>query len=270
MANQVKFTNKLEGNRILIVGGSAGVGYSVAEGCVELGAGAVIISSSSIDRVQDSVAHLRSSYPSKASRVSGFACNLAQEDVLEGNLVALLEAATSRGQHKLDHIAFTAGDTLVPTSLKNADLAYLKNIFLVRSFAPVLLTKLAVKYMVPGPSSSITFTSGASDFRPLAEFPLLGMMSGANRSVVRGLALELKPLRVNIAALGAVNTGLIKSIWDGKSQDEQDAMVKLFQGQTTTGRIAEPNDVAEAYIYCMKDHNITGSTIDTNGGHLLV
>lgn len=159
MADEVKSINKLEGSRILIVGGSTGVGYGVAEASIELGAAAVIISSSNNSRVQDAVAQLRSSYPSKASRVSGFACNLAQEDVLEHNLAALLDAATSNGQHKLDPIAFTAGDTLSPTALKDVDLEYLKNIFLIRSFAAILLTKLAAKHMAHSPSSSITFTS---------------------------------------------------------------------------------------------------------------
>lgn len=36
------------------------------------------------------------------------------------------------------------------------------------------------------------------------------------------------------------------------------------------GRVPGPEDVAEAYLYLMKDHNITGSCISTNGGWFLV
>ena len=37
-----------------------------------------------------------------------------------------------------------------------------------------------------------------------------------------------------------------------------------------TGRVASPEDVAEAYLYLLKDTNITGTTVSTNGGSLLV
>lgn len=109
MTDQVKFSSKLDGSRILVVGGSAGVGYAVTEACIEQGATAVIISSSNPTRVKASVARLQRSYPSKASHISGFACDLAQEDELERNIVALLDAATDGGAQKLDHIAYTAG-----------------------------------------------------------------------------------------------------------------------------------------------------------------
>ncbi|KAH6995419.1 hypothetical protein EDB80DRAFT_877288 [Ilyonectria destructans] len=197
MADEVKFINKLEGSRILIVGGSTGAGYGVAEASIELGAAAVIISSSNNSRVQDAVAQLRSSYPSKASRVSGFACNLAQEDVLEHNLAALLDAATSNGQHKLDPIAFTAGDTLSPTALKDVDLEYLKK------YLPHSMLRSNPSHQARCKAYG---TQPFLQHHLRLGFPLLGMMSGGMRSLVRGLALELKPLRVNVAALGAVNT----------------------------------------------------------------
>jgi len=37
-----------------------------------------------------------------------------------------------------------------------------------------------------------------------------------------------------------------------------------------TGRVGRVEDVAESYLYCMKDENITGSMISSNGGHLIV
>ncbi|KAH8587774.1 hypothetical protein B0O99DRAFT_677838 [Bisporella sp. PMI_857] len=269
MADQVKYGSKLEGSRVLVIGGSAGVGYAVAEASIEQGAGAVIISSSDAARVQASIARLRSSYPLKASRISGFACNLSQEDVLEENIVALFNAATSNGAYKLDHIAYTAGDAPVPKALENIDLAYIRNSFLVRSFAAILLAKHAVKHIAPGPASSITFTSGTAELRPVPNWPILTMVTGSLRSLVRALALDLKPVRVNVVTLGVVNTETFQSFWLTKAPEEKERLVALTTAQTATGAIGKPEDVAEAYIYCMRDHNVTGTSIDTNSGQLV-
>jgi recyclin-1 len=36
------------------------------------------------------------------------------------------------------------------------------------------------------------------------------------------------------------------------------------------GRVGRPEDVAESYLYCMRDGNVTGSVVSTNGGHLVM
>jgi NAD(P)-dependent dehydrogenase (short-subunit alcohol dehydrogenase family) len=82
---------------------------------------------------------------------------------------------------------------------------------------------------------------------------------------VRGLAVDLKPLRVNFVAVGAVHTEMLD-----RAVRSQGGLLKTLESETTVGRLGRPEDVAEAYIYVMKDHFITGSTIGTNGGFLLV
>ncbi|KAH7134281.1 hypothetical protein EDB81DRAFT_844857 [Dactylonectria macrodidyma] len=270
MADHVKFSSKLHESRILVVGGSAGVGYAVAEASIEQGAATVIISSSNSTRVEDSVARLRRSYPSKASRISGFACNLAQEDKLEINIVALLDAATGNGAQKLDHIAYTAGDTPIPKALEELDLKYIKDSFLVRSFAAMLLAKHASKYLAPGPGSSVILTSGTASVRPNPNWPALTAVTSSVRGLVGALALDLKPTRVNAVTLGVVNTETFQSYWADKTSEEKEKLVALTTAKTATGTIGKPEDVAEAYIYCMRDHNVTGTSIDTTSGQLLL
>jgi NAD(P)-dependent dehydrogenase (short-subunit alcohol dehydrogenase family) len=75
MADAKKYTSKLDGARILIFGGSSGIGYGAAEASIESGA-TVIISSSSESKIQASVKSLNESYPSAKDRISGYACNL--------------------------------------------------------------------------------------------------------------------------------------------------------------------------------------------------
>ena len=79
MADQKKYTSVLQNSRILVIGGTSGIGFSVAEACVEHGA-VVTISSSSSDRVKGKVEALKKSYPSASGRVFGVVGNLGNRE----------------------------------------------------------------------------------------------------------------------------------------------------------------------------------------------
>lgn len=77
--------------------------------------------------------------------------------------------------------------------------------------------------------------------------------------MVRGLALDMKPLRVNFVSPGPVKTGLFT-----------DELAEMFAKRTTLGKVGSVEEAAEAYVYLMKDTNATGSCVSTNAGSLLV
>lgn len=86
--------------------------------------------------------------------------------------------------------------------------------------------------------------------------------------MVRSLAVEMRPVRVNLVTLGPVDTDLI-SRWYSTPEARREGLDSI--GHTLiTGRIGQAEDVAEAYVYCMKDCNLTGSVINSNGGVLMV
>lgn len=47
-------------------------------------------------------------------------------------------------------------------------------------------------------------------------------------------------------------------------------MFAEIQGSLPTGKVATPEELAESYLYLMKDTNVTGTMISSNGGSLLV
>lgn len=118
MSDSTKYTSKLVNSRILIFGGSSGIGYAAAEAVVENGA-TVFISSSSQKRVGEAVSRIQKTYPSKKEHVKGIVCNLGSED-MESNIVAALKQATEEG--KLDHVIHTAGDSIAMLPLKDLTL----------------------------------------------------------------------------------------------------------------------------------------------------
>lgn len=121
MTDQQKYTGKLADKRVLIVGGSAGLGYGVAEALLENKAGAVFISSSQQSRVDEAVEHLKKAYPSAADKVQGYACDLGTEETLESNVQELLKKVG-----KIDHLVYTAGDRLATMPIEQTDFAKLK------------------------------------------------------------------------------------------------------------------------------------------------
>lgn len=83
--------------------------------------------------------------------------------------------------------------------------------------------------------------------------------------MVRNLALDLKPIRVNGVSPGAVDTELWKM-----PAGEKEIIMKAVAEKMTTGRPGQPEDVAEAYLAIMKDMNMDGSVIRTDGGYMLM
>jgi len=257
MPDQQKYTNKLEGSRVLVLGGSAGIGYGVAEAVVENGA-KVVISSSNPKRVEEAVARLQQAYPSKAQHIEGFTCDLGSQDV-EANLVALLEQVGDA-----EHIVFTAGDSLAMMPLSELELPKMIKAGQIRFFAPLLLAK-----HLPKSTVSYTLTTGSVSFKPIKNWSTVAGYGSGLHAVTRNLALDLAPVRVNLVSPGVVDTDL----WRGggiKTEEEVKETLAVAAKGTVTGKPGRVEDVVEGYLAFMKDENVTGSVYSSEGGHLLV
>ncbi|EME45049.1 hypothetical protein DOTSEDRAFT_33643 [Dothistroma septosporum NZE10] len=261
MSDQTKYVQKLKGSKVLIIGGSAGIGFGVAEASLENGC-TVFISSSNPARVQKAVENLKKSYPSASDKISGHACNLADEANLEQNITQLFEKVGG----DLDHVIHTAGDSLAVTPVLEISMESVKKAGLVRFFAPLFIGKIAPKYLTPGPKSSIIITTGAVSERPIANWTVVNSYATGLQGMARGLALDLKPIRVNLVSPGAVDTEL----WSHLTEEQKQDYFKEMSKTIPVGKVASVEDVAESYLYLMKDQNITGAMISTSGGHLLV
>lgn len=255
-----KYTSKLSSARVLIIGGTSGIGYSVAEATLEFGAH-VTISSSNPSRINAAITSLLKSYPSAKTRLSGHACDLSDPPTLEDNIAALFAKCG-----ELNHVIYTAGDSLKVMPLEDATVETVQQAGMVRFFGPLIVAKHAARILPKSPASSITLTTGVVSERPMPNWAVVGSFATALHGMTRGLALDLKPIRVNIVSPGAVETPL----WAGMIQEAFEEMKKGTESRMTTGRFGKPEDVAEAYLYLLKDQNVSGSCVSTNGGFLLI
>lgn len=185
------------------------------------------VSSSSPDRVKSAVESLKKAYPS--SQVAGYACDLAAPTV-EENIKQLFESTG-----KVDHIIFTAGDKLAITPLGEITAASIEKAGRIRFVAQLLVASIGSKYLNPGPASSIVLTTGSVAEHPQPGWTVVAGYASGLHGMTRNLALDLKPIRVNLVSPGAVDTEL----WNGMSEDVKSAMFKRIAESVPTGHVGK-------------------------------
>ena len=268
MSTTTQKYNKLASARVLVLGGTSGVGYAVAEASVEFGA-SVVVASSTSTKVDDALSALKAAYPAAASanKIKGTTCDLADAVTVEANIKNLLDFATADGQ-KIDHIVSTAGSIGSIVPLANFEASGAFDGVGTRYSSALLLGKLGPSYMNPGPRSSITITGAGASRKPAKGFATLAGMPAMQEGLMRGLAVDLAPIRVNVVALGVIDTPIFRNY--APDEEARKGLVVAFAAENLLNCIGKPEDVAEAYLYFMRDAFCTGHVLDTNGGGLLV
>lgn len=246
--------NRLSNARVLVFGGTSGIGFGVASMAVSNGAN-VIISGSKQPKVDEKVALLRSLYPDvPANKITGHA----------------FDSVTQHGDNKIDHIAFTAGDTFsVSTVIETMTAETAMHGFKVRYLVPLLIAKSLVKnpgkYMPVSNATSISLTGGTNTQKPMPGWSIRAGQGGAVEALSRGLAVDLSPIRVNLVEPGAVQTELLDAVFKSSSPE----VLENMKNGWLTGAFGRPEDLAEAYGWFMKDQFVTGVIASSNGGRML-
>ena len=71
---------------------------------------------------------------------------------------------------------------------------------------------------------------------------------------------------MNIVSPGSVRTPL----WRGMAEDQREAMYAAAGDKLPVGRVGEAADLAEAYIFLMRQGFATGQSLVVDGGAVLV
>jgi NAD(P)-dependent dehydrogenase (short-subunit alcohol dehydrogenase family) len=243
---------------ILIIGGSSGIGFGVARLALKEEVRVAIVSSNP-KRVRAAVDELKSEFP--GGKVTGHECDLKAEDVEARLEHTFTEASASNDGKMFNHIIFTAGDKLAVKPINEIDVNFILEAGKVRFVAPLLVAKLAPRFLVNSHQSSLILTSGTICQKPAHDWSVVASYASGLQAMTRNLAVDLKPIRVNLVIPGAVDTEL----W-GPSRE---SLVANYSKTSFMGKVGTAEEVAESYIYLMKDTNTTGGMVSTNGGALL-
>lgn len=208
----------ISGQSLLVIGGSSGIGAAVTRVAVEQGV-RVFIASSNPTRVADAVARIKSESTIPDAHVKGFTIDLSHPDI-ETRLEKLLIGATA--DDKLDHIVLTAGGASMRPIAKT-DRDYILGQAQLSLVAPVLVAKLAQRFLKRNYTSSLMFCGGRASGKPIKGWPAAACFSAGLEGLVRALALDLAPLRVNVVHPGATETEL----W-GRTVEERKGAREFF------------------------------------------
>jgi NAD(P)-dependent dehydrogenase (short-subunit alcohol dehydrogenase family) len=237
----------LQNKRVVILGGSSGIGLAVAGQAAALGAN-IVIASSNPERVKKATDSLGGS-------AQGHALDLSDEQAVETFFTTL---------GAFDHLIFTAGDSLQLRDLASTDLKEARRAFELRYWAALAAVKYGSGNIRKG--GSIVLTTGIAGQRPQKGWVLPASVCGTIEALTRALALELAPVRVNAVSPGVVRTNL----WQNMTAAEQEHLYTSVGNSLPVGRVGEPRDIAQAYLFLMREEFSTGQTLVVDGGTVLV
>ena len=231
----------MKGSKVLIIGGTSGMGLALAEAVLSAGARVTAVSRS----------------PEKMPKSAAGKIDAKRLDVTNDKEI---DAFFADGT-EWDHVAVTAasGKAGPVKELALAD-AYA---FMNSKFWGAYRIARAAHIKAGG---SLTLMSGFWSQRPPKGFSIAAAINSVLEGLTRGLALELAPVRVNVIAPGVIETPL----WDGMPEAARKDLFARTAKQLPVGRVGTSEDIAQMILAMMTNGFMTGTTVFIDGGGMLV
>ena len=237
---------RLAGGTVVVLGGSAGMGFETARLARAEGA-EVILTARNPDPLE------RAGRSLQARSTAAF--DAADPEALAGFFANL--------DGPVDHIMLTAGrpryGTLEEIGAEEARQALAEHPLLALEVARQAGAKVQ-------PGGSLTLMSGTGARRAAAGLAIASAVTAATPALARSLALEIAPVRVNVIAPGFVDTGLSASILGADLERRREEL----RSTLPIRRVVEPGDIAALAVHIMLNGALTGATFDIDGGEQLL
>lgn len=236
---------ELGNKRVVVIGGSSGIGFAVAKQLVKAGAH-VVLGGRDIERLE-----------AARQRLDGRA-TVGQVDLEDKRSIARF----FEGIGSIDHL-FAPGASYRYGDLLDIDDEVAESPFRSKFWGQYYAVKHALPHLEK--DGSIVLMSGAAGARPLGTASAYAACNSAIEGLGRALALELAPIRVNVVAPGTIDSEL----WQRRPAELRDAAYRGFAEATALGRVGHVEEVADAVCYLIGNTYTTGSTLYPDGGYTL-
>jgi len=237
---------ELQGQTVVVIGGSAGIGLETARRASAEGA-KVILTARSPERLQRAAKEVRA----------------ASTAAFDANDPALLAQFFRDLPASIDHIMVTAGrphyGRLIDLDFAHARQALDQHLLLFIEVARNAVNKVKA-------GGALIFMGGTGGRSTAPGLALISALTAALPAMTKNLALELAPVRVNLIAAGFVDTPLSASLLG----DELENRRSQLRAKLPIRRVVEPADVAALAVHIMTNTALTGATYDVDGGQQFV
>lgn len=246
------------GKRVLVTGGSRGIGRAITEAFADRGARVAICYKTN----QEAAREVLGSLPGGPHFIMQAdvaepesARSLVERAVRElGHLDIVVNNAGSHRAHRIDEVSFE--------EWKSA----WDHVLAVNLLGPANVTYFAVRHMIERGGGRIVNISSRGAFRGEPDKPAYGAAKAGLNAMSQSLAQRLARhnIFVGVVAPGFVETDMSAPALDGPEGDE-------IRRQSPLGRVARPEEVAAAVLFLSAEGTeyLTGAIIDVNGASYL-
>jgi NAD(P)-dependent dehydrogenase (short-subunit alcohol dehydrogenase family) len=233
-------------NNAFVVGGTSGIGLATARRLVALG----------------STVHIAGRTKERLEAVAVSDPNLIGHQA-DGSIQEEI-AAVAEAIGVVDQLVVTLSGSEGLGPVAELDLAMLRRAFDAK-FWPSLTTIQAVLPRISA-EGSITLVGAITAHTGMPGTAGIAALNAAVEALVKPLAVELAPIRVNGVSPGVVDTPW----WSGLPEDARREYFAHAARTLPTRRIATAEDVAEVVALAATNPNLSGTVIEADGGARLV
>ena len=238
-------SNNLTGKNVVIIGGTAGIGLAAAQAAAAAGA--------KVWAAGRSEEHIES-----AKQVANGSFEVRQADTHDA---ASLEAIFKE-VGTVDHLVSAAvgGERTLKPFLEQTEDQFKAAYDKLWGYAKVV--RVGAAYLAEDGAITLVSGSPARKIRP-AQSPL-SCVGASVENLVRCLAVEMAPVRVNVVSPGTVDTAM----FDWMGDEKQDKLAAMTASHLIK-RAGTSEEVAQGILFVMQNGFVTGTTIDVDGGRIL-
>ena len=232
----------LRDRHVVVLGGTSGIGYAVAQVCIQARA-RVTVASRDPARV--------------AATVRTLGATAASREVNAGDRYALEDFFSAAGP--FDHLVLSLSSGGGAGLFRELDLLKLRQAIEGKFWAYVNAIQAGLPQLSRHGSITLITAESARVATPATSG--LAASNGALNAMVPTLALELAPIRVNAICPGIVTTPIFER-WPEELREQFAARAE----STPVGRAGRPDEVAQVIMLVLENEYLTGSLFDVDGG----
>ena len=230
---------EIENKKALVFGGTSGIGLAACEQLIDKGADVIAISRD--PSKANSVKHNRLSFES---------CDVRIEDEVK-------QIFEKYAPFDILVSAATGGSRAAGPFLEMDMLGFKSSFDKLWGYANIV--RFGTNYL--SSDGTIVLVSGAPARRMKPGQIALSAVGGAVENLVRGVANEIAPRRINTVSPGLIDTPMF-------SQEGADrkAFIDSVTASHSIKRAGKPEEVAKGIIFVIENDFVSGTTVDVDGG----